>query len=391
MRKVRGLSNRGERETVQSAAGVRPIVIDIEDPALLEEARLVASVTRRQIITLSTGEGSGSGGDGGGGSREMLEGLKEKLKEKLESGQPGRGGLILLTDRATDLCCLPGVRVHRVDLMEPSLLNGGSVDLAEQIGVEDPLRIAVIGGHGGAGTSIFAAGLAAALGDLTCRDALLVDRDPLSQGLATVLGIENQPGWYADDVPPDAREKEILQNCPELDGVHVLGRFSAGFMAQRVQESERSVAELAAVILRAVMVVDCGRCLPGTQEWETQWASLKPDAVVIVSALTVAGLAGAKDARYAVEDAGLGEVSHVIRRIPHSATTAAMAMVLLGQRPACEWDVDVDLACDLDRGALNLHRGSLSKAARTVAGSILASGVTDALDLSGVKSERDVA
>ncbi|QNH96704.1 hypothetical protein [Corynebacterium anserum] len=386
MRKLRGLSLQGEKNSHRGKAVVRPIIIDIEDPALLEEARLVASVTRREIVTVPAAQRHT---DATGG--EYSPTVAQKLKEKLSERPTGRAGVILLTDRDTELCKLNGVRVCRVDLMEPGLLNGGSVDLAEQIGVDDPLRIAVIGGHGGAGTSIFAAGLAAALGNATSRDALLIDGDPLSQGLNTVLGIENQPGWYSDDVAEHASEQEILQNCPELDGIHVLSRFSAGYMNQRVQQPELSVAELSAAMPRTVLVIDCGRSLPGSEQWERKWGGIEPDEVVIVSAMTVSGLAGAKDARYCVEDAGWGTGFHVIRQIPHAATTATMAMVLLGQRPTCEWNIDADMVCDLDRGALSLQRGSLSKAARAIADAIVDSQTNHVVNLSDILGERNVA
>ncbi|QFQ03277.1 hypothetical protein CUROG_09680 [Corynebacterium urogenitale] len=350
--------------------GLRPIVIDIEDPVWLEEAKLVASVTGRQTVILSEDSGPEASAQ------------QERIRSVLGDGHPGRGGLILLVDRSTPLCSVPGVRVHRVDLMEPNLAEGGSVDLAEMIGREDPLRIAVIGAHGGAGTSLFAAGLAAALKDILARDALLIDRDPHSQGLATVLGIENQPGWMADDVRASVTEKELLQNCQEIDGVQVLGRMGGGFVTcQRSEEHELPLHRLMNIIQRAVIVVDCGRTTPGSEVWEKQWGAVIPDAVVVVSSLTVAGLAGAKDMGFAVEDAGLGDPMHVVRRVPYSATTGAMAMVLLDTKPEAEWAFDDDLAFDLDRGALNLRSTALHKASHAVGASIVASRAAETLEL----------
>lgn len=350
--------------------GVRPIIIDIHDPVWLEEAKLVASVTGRETVVISSDAGADTAAQ------------EKKIAAALEEGHPGRGGAILLVDRPTSLCQIPGMRVHRVDLMEPNLAEGGSVDLAEMIGREDPLRIAVIGGHGGAGTSIFAAGLAAALKDILSRDALVVDRDPLSQGLTTVLGIENQPGWMADDVRASVTEKELLQNCPQIDGVHVLSRMGCSFAtAQRTEDTELPVHRLSTIVQRAVVVVDCGRMMPGSVEWEQQWGATIPDAVVVVSCLTVAGLAGAKDVGYAVEDAGLGDPMHVVRRIPFSATTGAMAMVLLNTKPEVEWGFDDNLAFDLDRGALNLRGSTLKKASQAVGAQIVAARVAQTINL----------
>lgn len=55
--------------------------------------------------------------------------------------------------------------------------------------------VAVIGGRGGAGASIFSAALA-----LAARDALLVDADPWGGGVDLLLGIEQQPGLRWPDI-----------------------------------------------------------------------------------------------------------------------------------------------------------------------------------------------
>jgi secretion/DNA translocation related CpaE-like protein len=55
--------------------------------------------------------------------------------------------------------------------------------------------VAVIGGRGGAGASIFSAALALAAGD-----ALLVDADPWGGGVDLLLGIEQQPGLRWPDI-----------------------------------------------------------------------------------------------------------------------------------------------------------------------------------------------
>jgi secretion/DNA translocation related CpaE-like protein len=55
--------------------------------------------------------------------------------------------------------------------------------------------IAVVGGRGGAGASVFAAALAH-----TATEALLVDADPWSGGIDLLLGAENQPGVRWSDL-----------------------------------------------------------------------------------------------------------------------------------------------------------------------------------------------
>lgn len=320
----------------------RPIAIDIHDPDLLDEARLVASVTGRQVVILSSPDATGD--------------------PALSSA--ARAGLILLTDHDGELERIPGVECIRVDALSDT------TELARRIGRVDPLRVAVIGAAGGAGATIYSAALSADLARSLHRDVVLVDRDPFSTGAATVLGIENQPGWRSDDITLD--ETAVLDNCPTLGDISVLSRtgLSAALLT-RADSDEPTVEQLAYTVRQAILVVDCGRCVPDSQEWEEQWGHVRPDAVVVMSPLTVAGISAARDIAYIVDDSGLGQPLHVVRRIPQAATTVAMAMTLLGCAPTAVLSHSELLAADLDRGALNLRERGLVKAAQHATAEIL--------------------
>jgi secretion/DNA translocation related CpaE-like protein len=94
-----------------------------------------------------------------------------------------------------------GVGVQRV-LTLPDQEDQLVTELAELSDLADGHRaerrgaiIAVIGGRGGAGASVFATALA-----LTARDALLVDVDPWGGGIDLVLGSEAEPGLRWPDL-----------------------------------------------------------------------------------------------------------------------------------------------------------------------------------------------
>jgi secretion/DNA translocation related CpaE-like protein len=83
-----------------------------------------------------------------------------------------------------------------------------------------PRVVAVLGGRGGAGASVFAAGLAVTAARSGLR-ALLVDADPLGGGVDLVLGWEaldglRWPALAASAPPADPPALEALPTCGEL-------------------------------------------------------------------------------------------------------------------------------------------------------------------------------
>lgn len=163
-------------------------------------------------------------------------------------GMPRRAGLILVCDGeprestwqaaiavgAQYICTLPA---------QEAVLTRNLADAAEHErgGAGDGRVIAVMGGRGGAGASVFAAALA-----LTAACSLLVDLDPWSGGIDLLLDIESEPGlrwpdlslhggrlsWSAvRDALPHHRGVSVLsgsRSCHEMEAGAVESILDAG-------------------------------------------------------------------------------------------------------------------------------------------------------------------
>ena len=173
--------------------------------------------------------------------------LDEPAARRCE-GMPRRAGLILVCGGeprestwqaamavgAQHMCALPA---------EEDLLTRNLADAAEQArgGAGDGRVIAVVGGRGGAGASVFAAALAR-----TAASSLLVDLDPWSGGIDLLLDSESAPGlrwpdlslqggrlsWPAvRDALPNHRGVSVLsgtRSCHEMDAGPVESILDAG-------------------------------------------------------------------------------------------------------------------------------------------------------------------
>lgn len=175
--------NKGRERLVE----LRPVIVDIADPLWNNEARMVVAVTRRPMIIHD-------------GTEEFETNLLRGLDRK--DGFTCQNSAIVLSDRESELTRHRLVRAIRVDQLEPSLDAGGAMILAEMIGSNDAVRIAVSSAVGGAGSSLFAAQLAYYM---SCegRPAVLLDADPHSCGLDLVLGKERRPGLTRNQIPAD--------------------------------------------------------------------------------------------------------------------------------------------------------------------------------------------
>lgn len=353
-------------------ARARPIAIVVEDPRWIDEAKLIAVATSRPFAVL------------------------RDLKELVDQRRWGRNGVILLTDReispgelaglaeASDMCVAVPMTVLRIDEYMRDFAGEATMELVARIGVHDPLRIAVVGAHGGAGTSVFSAGLGSVLEEILCQDVLLVDRDPHSQGLATVLGVENQPGWSSVDPDAETTEGDLLQNCAQLGEISVLGRMSrlrGCYEGQQVDEL--SVAGLDRIARRTHLIVDCGRMFPDGDEWDEQWGDCVFDAIVLVGAINISGLVAVRDLAEMCRGITDVPVMQVLRRTPDGGCSSGMALALLGGKPDVTWDYDPDLTYSLDRGMLDVRNSKLAKAARTIVVDIIAQLIDGAANLDG--------
>jgi secretion/DNA translocation related CpaE-like protein len=116
--------------------------------------------------------------------------------------------------QATDVLVLPGAEAALVDRL---------ADVAEGASNDAPC-LAVIGGRGGAGATVLAAGLAVTA-SRAGRKTTLIDADPLGGGIDLALGVEQVAGLRWPDLA-DARGRlrgtSLLGALPRLEELAVL-------------------------------------------------------------------------------------------------------------------------------------------------------------------------
>lgn len=144
--------------------------------------------------------------------------------------------------------------------------------------------VAVVGGRGGAGASIFAAALAQAAGE-----ALLIDLDPWGGGLDLLIGSENVPGLRWPDLAPQGGRlawSAIRSALPRQRNTSVLSGGRCGY--------EPDAATVDAIIgagRRGGVTVICD--LPRWVHEAAEIAVNAADLVVLVSPCDVRGCAAA--------------------------------------------------------------------------------------------------
>lgn len=206
-----------------------------------------------------------------------------------------------------------GAEVIGLPRGEP-MLSGA---LAPRSGPRAPI-VAVSGGHGGAGASTLAAGLAFA-GARAGHSCALVDLDPHGGGLDLMVGAERLPGWRWPRLLSARGEVGDLRDfLPQVDGVTIVS-------AARPVATERLVApEPAAVesVVRSLarhhdlVVLDVGRA-------STSGGVRVADATLLAVSATVRGVAAAASCARLAEDATL-----VVRRSAEAVAPTAVAETL---------------------------------------------------------------
>ncbi|MGX9788479.1 septum site-determining protein Ssd [Mycobacterium sp. MMS18-G62] len=150
-----------------------------------------------------------------------------------ERGLPRRNRVVLVgrtTPAAADWQAAIAVGAeHVLTLPEQDGVLMAELSDAADSSRDDALRgavVAVIGGRGGAGASVFAAALA-----LTAVDALLIDADPWSGGIDLLLGTENDAGLRWPDLSLQGGRLNLAalrDALPRRDGVSVLSGSRSG-------------------------------------------------------------------------------------------------------------------------------------------------------------------
>ncbi|WP_426718031.1 hypothetical protein [Corynebacterium auriscanis] len=368
------------------AGASRPVILDVENQSWAEEAAMVAEVSRRRYLNTF--------GD---------ESIITQLSAHLAAGESA----VVVTDHDSPLCTAESAHVIRLDRMVAgadsasaggvssggvttvgvsaggassvgvssvgasaggvtpvgaSTGKGGSngadsagvgfeaagvLELARLLRVGEAPVVAVSGSVGGAGASTLAFLVADALGE-TGMDSVLLDTSPGSTGVDVALGVERVAGTRMADLHRDAELKRLPQ---------------VGFTRLLTQARDECVPvdlpECLRVIEESAVVVDCGRTDPHEPG---RWQGKVPDAHVVVCPLTVAGVAAALVNRERTIDEGWPEPLYVLRQVPHSSATLALASVILDALPSVVIEDDPQLAKDIDSGQLenyiNCYRDS---------------------------------
>ncbi|WP_296215704.1 hypothetical protein [uncultured Corynebacterium sp.] len=335
-----------------AAGSLRPVIIDISDPLWNNEARMVVAVTRRPMIVHD-------------GTEEATADLLHELDRK--DGFTCQNSAIVLSDKESDLTRHRLVRAIRVDQLEPSLDAGGAMVLAEMIGSNDAVRIAVSSAVGGAGSSLFAAQLAYYM---SCegRPAVLIDADPHSCGLDLVLGKERRPGLTRNQIPADCDFDQLRSHLLMLGFDSAGGKkIDAEGGAVPVIYADRyptfgahsggrgvDVGQLAQLMHADDLVVDCGRSIPvadsASAGWEEQWGEAEPDVHVLVAPLTIQGATAASTLRNRMLENDRAKPLIVLREVPGASTSVAVAAMMMDEVPVAVIRHDAQCAPALDRG-----------------------------------------
>lgn len=209
----------------------------------------------------------------------------------VRSGLPRRDGVFLVSPGepppsawaaavevgAHHLCALPSQEADVVRHLAEA------TESASVTGRRGPV-IAVVGGRGGAGASVFSAALA-----VRVEDSLLVDLDPCGGGIDLLLGAESIPGLrWADLGGPRGRLawSAVRDALPRWAGVSVLSghrqfhEIDPGAVAAVLEAARRA---------GATVVCDIARPLTPAGAQAAQTA----DLVVVVTSCDVRGIAAA--------------------------------------------------------------------------------------------------
>ncbi len=283
------------------------------------------------------------------------------------TGLPRRDGVVIVCSDADPQVwrCAVAVGAQRVAVLPDAeaWLVGALADAVEAP-AEVGRVLAVIGGRGGAGASVFATAVAVAAAE-SGHQAMLVDCDALGGGLDLVAGVEKIEGqrWSGLTLRGGRVPASVLRAALPMV------RWGGGLT---VLSCERDAPGPDAVAVR--MVCDAGRragetvvcdvprypCEPGTAALETA------DLAVLVVPAEVRACAAA--AAVAARVARYGTAVHLVVRgpapggiTPRDVSRALNLPVLAAMRP------QLGLAGALDRGAVpGRARGPLATAARQV-------------------------
>nr|WP_042198108.1 septum site-determining protein Ssd [Kibdelosporangium sp. MJ126-NF4]CEL23204.1 Septum site-determining protein MinD @ possible CpaE [Kibdelosporangium sp. MJ126-NF4]CTQ94367.1 Septum site-determining protein MinD @ possible CpaE [Kibdelosporangium sp. MJ126-NF4] len=285
-------------------------------------------------------------------------GACEVLAERL----PKRDGVIIVSlDSSTISSLQAAIELGAERVVElpaaDSWLADVMADVAEGPAGPPGRVMAVLGGRGGAGASVFAAAVARAA-DLAGHQAMLVDCDPLAGGLDLVLGAESQKGlrWPEMNVKGRVAAASLRDALPGSGGLRVVSGARKGFAPEpdavtAVVEAGRRGGD--------VVVCDLPRALSASANAALDLADL---TVVVVPAELRACASAALVAERLKER---GATAQVLVRGPAPGGLTADDVAEAVDLPLLSWmPHQRGLATALERGEFTGRRGPLSGAAR---------------------------
>lgn len=269
----------------------------------------------------------------------------------LSRGEPGAADWqTAIAVGAQHVMELPADEARLVVALSEAAESGGDPD-------RGGATVAVMGGRGGAGASVFATALA-----LSAGRSLLVDADPWSGGIDLAVGTEDKPGLRWPDLALEHGRLDfdaLRHALPRINGLSVLSSVRAG--------NDVEPGPLAAVIDSgrrggATVVCDVPRRLSRAVEFALDAA----DLVVLVSTADV-GSCAATTAVAAAVGAVNPNVGLVVRG-PSPAGLRSVDVARIVELPLlASMRAQANLAATLERGGLQLGRRSpLAAAARQV-------------------------
>jgi secretion/DNA translocation related CpaE-like protein len=226
--------------------------------------------------------------------------------------------------------------------------------------------IGVVGGSGGAGATVFAAVLAQ-MATVAGR-VLLVDADPIGAGIDRVLGLEGADGIRWDSMLQTTgrlSSRSLREALPRADRLSVL-TWPTDRPASLQAFAMREVLSAGRRGFDAV-VVD----LPRHRDAVIDEAISRCDHVVLVSTLTVPGVSAAARVAHRLPDAT--PARHLVTRgsragVSPESVSRLLRMPLLA---AMGDQRGLDESINLGAGPARSRRGTLARAARSVAITLL--------------------
>ncbi|MDI3313520.1 MAG: CpaE-like family protein [Mycobacterium sp.] len=339
----------------------------LADPALRDEVDRIAAAAGVRVVHVGAGSPGRAAVSRRSWSAAAAVVLDETAMERCRHGAlPRRAHVIALTrgepaPASWEAAIAVGAqRVLQLPAQEDQLV-GEFADAAEAARGSTPRGavIAVIGGRGGAGASLFAVALAQ-----FATDALLIDVDPWGGGIELVVGGDTAPGLRWPDLAVQGGRlnwSAVRQALPRHHGISVLSGTRSGY------EMESGPVEA---------VVDAGRrggvtviCdLPRRLTEAAQAALYTADLVVLVSPCDVRACA-ATSTIAPVLSAINPNIGLVVRGPSPGGLRAAEIADIAGVPLLASMRAQPRLAEQLEHGGLRLgRRSALAIAARRVLG-----------------------